>query len=292
MQPSRGTAEAALAEVQRAFREGLRVLSTTWAAHVDAASALDKKAKEYAGILAREHARIEEEHVQIREERRRLEVDWASLESQRSRHAAPGALAAEGAREDGLAVPEETTAALEIVAPAHDLRRAAARDTGDDHKEQAVPHTVLPWSARGAGQRLAASNPLEYEVSIGGHSYAVLPPRPVGDSRPGHDMVGRVVTLPEHWEVLSTDAESFDAIIRSLASRGWGTLRLCAKDRDVRGGFSNYSTALRPFGIVGEKVHGDKIVLEEVFQEGARSFKFTDDLLSGRLVIRRAAQRW
>lgn len=124
-------------------------------------------------------------------------------------------------------------------------------------------------------------------MTVGDYSYSVLPPRAMSESRPGHDMVGQVVTVPEQWEVLSTGIDDFDSIIRSLASKGWGTLRLCVKDGEKAGGFCSFCTSLRPFGVPGERLVHDKHVLERAGND--MRFKFTDDLVSGRLVIRRRA---
>jgi len=101
-------------------------------------------------------------------------------------------------------------------------------------------------------------------------------------------MVGQVVSVPEGWEVLSTGSEDFPSIMRTLAARGWGTLRLCA--RNPTGGLATFSTALRPFGMPGERESRDLGVLEEVEGSGGRQFKFSDSLVSGRLVVRVASR--
>jgi len=121
-------------------------------------------------------------------------------------------------------------------------------------------------------------------------SYAVLPPRPAKDNRPSHEMLGQLIAVPEGWEVLSTAADEFPTVIRSLASRGWGTLRLVVRDADSpAGGFASFSTSLRPFGQPGERLSHEVSVLEEADDGGWRRFRFGSGLVSSRLVVRTVA---
>lgn len=280
-------AEAATEEAAHALWEGLRVLQAASAAHVNAAKALDRRAKDYICLLARERDLFEEERRGVKEERARVEADRALLERERLQCAAAQRSRAECPCSDLLAAAAsmtrppspEDSACWSIRLP----RTPRQPAPGQEQEEAGV------WTLRGPVYRQNFSIPLEYAVTIGSHSYTVLPPRPVNDFRPGHDMVGQIVTVPEHWEVLSADVDAFNSLIRTLAAKGWGTLRLCVRDATSRGGFSNYSTVLRPFGVAGEKLMGDKQVLEEASGNGLPSFRFTSDLVSGRLVIRSVA---
>lgn len=134
----------------------------------------------------------------------------------------------------------------------------------------------------GDAERMKREAALEYAITIGNWSYTVLPPRSADDMHPSHDMSGRTVVVPEGWEVLSSDSEGFDGVIRSLALRGWGTLRLCVGDGL---GLASYGTVLRPFNLApGSKLTDDTCVLQPDPSD-TRKFKFTDKLVSGRLVI-------
>jgi len=165
----------------------------------------------------------------------------------------------------------------------------------------AEPGSSLSMAAfrkRAAGLAAEASQKpplIDYAVTLGSWSYAVLPPRPAKDNRPSHEMLGQLISVPEGWEVLSTAAEEFPTVIRSLASRGWGTLRLVVRDADSpaggsggsgAGGFASFSTSLRPFGQPGERLSHEVSVLEEA-DDGR--FRFGSGLVSSRLVVRTAA---
>mmetsp|Transcript_46274 Transcript_46274/g.107631 ORF Transcript_46274/g.107631 Transcript_46274/m.107631 type:complete len:434 (-) Transcript_46274:83-1384(-) len=121
-------------------------------------------------------------------------------------------------------------------------------------------------------------------MSIGGWNYAVLPSRDPHDPKPAHDMCGRVITVPTGWEVFSTSDGRFDTTIRSLAASSWGTLRLCAKS-EGSSSFQSYATRLRSFGTPGDRLVGEAALVQQVGNDD-RTLKFTDNLVSGRVVIR------
>lgn len=136
-------------------------------------------------------------------------------------------------------------------------------------------------------------SPMRFSLPLGRRSYAVLPPAAENDERPGHDMCGKAVDVPPGWEVLRTDADHFQDIMGALCQRGWGTLRLCARDaKDPQGGFASYATTLRRFQVPGTReaskvdVPGlEEHVLQAVPGSAGRRFKFSDKLVSGRLVV-------
>lgn len=143
-------------------------------------------------------------------------------------------------------------------------------------------------------------SPMRFSLPLGRRSYAVLPPAAENDERPGHDMCGKAVDVPPGWEVLRTDADHFQDIMGALCQRGWGTLRLCARDaRDPQGGFASFATTLRRFQVPGTReaskgfdVPGlEEHVLQAVPGSAGRRFKFSDKLVSGRLVVVQADGR-
>jgi len=298
-----GTADAA-----SIFREQLRALQAAAVAQADAARALDKTARDYANILLRECGKLEDERRALREERSRLEVGRAFFEKERQRYLVGGSntmvLEVPSVEKNGsgllaAAAAMRTAGPEEFRSHSSRLPRQSLLDGSSRYEERSVRHAPAAAAAAAAASHDARfkvirgfSVPLEYAVTVGDHSYTVLPPRPVNDSRPGHDMVGQTVVVPQHWEVLSADIEGFSVTIRTLAEKSWGTLRLCVRDQEATSGFSSYSTILKPFGVPGERLSEDRQLLESLDnleESGTRSLRFTEDLVSCRLVIRTMA---
>mmetsp|Transcript_103564 Transcript_103564/g.259704 ORF Transcript_103564/g.259704 Transcript_103564/m.259704 type:complete len:301 (+) Transcript_103564:103-1005(+) len=294
-----GVFQVASAEATKALWEGLRALQVAAAAHVDAAMAIDKKAQDLVGVLSVEAAKLEEARHLIDAQRAALDEERGQLEATaRGCDVTP---VVQGDPTDGgsgaagfiTPLPPPASPGPMMLSKTMMQRGGAVRNT--PHLPPEFTSLVQPQTSRSRRSSQSSVSPskeltpLDYAANIEGWSYAVLPPRPADDTRPSHDMVGQVVSVPEGWEVLSTGAENFPSIIRSLASRGWGTLRLCARDPD--GGLANFSTALRPFGVPGERESNDVCVLEEVEGAGGRRFKFSDCLVSGRLVVRVSSRR-
>jgi len=120
--------------------------------------------------------------------------------------------------------------------------------------------------------------------TINGYQYAVLPPRPMDDCKPGSDMFDQMVRLPRGWEVLSSTVDGFETVMLELALKPWGCWTVCV--RNGRGGFDSYRTPLsNTGGLPGTRHEVDMDWLADVDSSGMK-FKFTG--FSGRLVIRRA----
>mmetsp|Transcript_102689 Transcript_102689/g.199038 ORF Transcript_102689/g.199038 Transcript_102689/m.199038 type:complete len:306 (-) Transcript_102689:11-928(-) len=295
---AKGTEPSGPADAASIFREQLRALQAVSVAQADAAKALDKAARDYANILLRECGKLEEERKALHEERSKLEVGRAFFEKERQRYLAGGS------KVPVLEVPSVEKSGSGLLAAAASMRTAGFEDFRS-HSSREPRSSSQPGSFRYEERSLphvpaavevirAFSVPLEYAVTVGDHSYTVLPPRPVNDSRPGHDMVGQTVVVPQHWEVLSTDADDFNATIKTLAAKSWGTLRLCVRNREAISGFSSYSTILKPFGMPGERLLEDRQLLESpanLEEKGNRSLRFTEDLVSCRIVIRTTSSR-
>ncbi|CAK0895505.1 unnamed protein product, partial [Prorocentrum cordatum] len=128
--------------------------------------------------------------------------------------------------------------------------------------------------------------PVEHSLTLGGRSYAVLPPCSPDDESAGRDMQDQILALPTGWEVLSDRSDGFQADLPRLAARCWGAHALCVQNG--RGGFDSYRTAVRmaTAGAPGSVFQADIDWLEST--EGGRSFRFRG--LSGRLVIRSSRQ--
>lgn len=127
---------------------------------------------------------------------------------------------------------------------------------------------------------------VHHQVCIGDRSYAVLPPQSPDEAVASGDMSCQTVTVPRGWEVLSTEVEGFEDIIRQLACRTWGALRLCCEN--ARGeGFSSYLTRLHGGGTAGTRWSGDARMLQAVHTSVGRQFRFSS-ACSARLVIRKS----
>lgn len=126
-------------------------------------------------------------------------------------------------------------------------------------------------------------DPVDFSVILGRHCYAVLPPRSPDEATAGRDMQDRVLEVPRGWEVLSSEAEGFEATIVELTARCWGTHLLCVENS--QGGFDSYRTAVRTVGgPPGSIFQADIDWLEKV--EGDSHVRFRFRGLSGRLVVR------
>lgn len=124
---------------------------------------------------------------------------------------------------------------------------------------------------------------LQHQLHIKDHTYAVLPPQSPEEGMAFGDMACQTVTVPRGWEVLQTDAEGFDDIIRDLANHGWGALRLCCQNPG--GSFSSYLTKLHGGGTAGTCWSGDARLLQSVGPPESLQFRFSS-ACSARLVIR------
>lgn len=131
--------------------------------------------------------------------------------------------------------------------------------------------------------RDVAPDGLQYHVHIDDHTYTVLPPMDPEETVAFGDMSCQVVTVPKGWEVLQTDAEHFQEIIRELANHSWGALRLCCQNQGC--GFSSYLTRLHGGGTAGTRWSGDAKLLQPVGGSECRQFRFAT-ACSARLVIR------
>merc|ERR1712217_553161 len=128
-----------------------------------------------------------------------------------------------------------------------------------------------------------APEDLQFQVHIDDHTYAVLPPQNPDEAVAFGDMSCQTVVVPRGWEVLQTDVEFFDYIIRELANHGWGALRLCCQN--PTGNFSSYLTRLHGGGTAGTRWSGDARLLQTVGPADSRQFRFSS-ACSARLVIR------
>lgn len=127
---------------------------------------------------------------------------------------------------------------------------------------------------------------LQHQVGIGDDFYSVLPPKEPEETVAFGDMSCQTVTVPHGWEVLQTDVEGFEAIIRNLANHGWGALRLCCQN--PTGNFSSYLTRLHGGGTAGTRWSGDARLVQPVGARESRQFRFSS-ACSARLVIRMPA---
>merc|ERR1711920_173995 len=125
--------------------------------------------------------------------------------------------------------------------------------------------------------------PIDYQLDISNHAYAVLPPQSPNEMIAFGEMSNKTVLVPRGWEVLATDVPDFEDIIRELANHSWGALRLCAQNPG--GGFSCYLTRLHGGGTAGTLWSGDARMLQEVLGSEGRQFKFSS-ACSARLVVR------
>jgi len=126
--------------------------------------------------------------------------------------------------------------------------------------------------------------PLQHQMRIGSHWYAVLPPQSPDETIAFGDMSCQTVSIPRGWEVLQTDSPAFDDIIRELANHSWGALRLCCQNPGGAG-FSSYLTRLHGGGTAGTRWSGDARMLQAVGAADGQQFRFAS-ACSARLVLR------
>lgn len=124
---------------------------------------------------------------------------------------------------------------------------------------------------------------VEHKIHIIDHFYAVLPSQHPEETIAFGDMSCQTVIIPRGWEVLSTDVDGFEEIVKELANHSWGALRLCCKNPG--GGFSSYLTRLHGGGSAGTRWSGDARMLQAAGAPDGRQYRFSS-ACSARLVIR------
>jgi len=143
--------------------------------------------------------------------------------------------------------------------------------------------------------RTSLPEKMQHQLHIKDYTYAVLPLQSPYETVALGDMSNQVVAVPRGWEVLQTDVEGFDDIMRELANHGWGALRLCCQNPG--GTFSSYLTKLHGGGTAGMCWSGDARLLHSLSgttsafssptaaAASGQQFRFKGDC-SARLVIR------
>jgi len=127
--------------------------------------------------------------------------------------------------------------------------------------------------------------PVEHQMRILDRVYAVVPPVNPDETIAFGDMSCQTVLVPRGWEVLNSDVDDFEEIIRELANHSWGALRLCCQN--PTGNFSSYLTRLHGGGTAGTRWSGDARMLQASGSLEGRpvAYRFSS-ACSARLVIR------
>jgi len=279
-------ADVEMDDAEHAFSEGLKGFINAAAASVNAATVLQRDTKALCDLFAKERLKLRDQKLQLEAERASLlgspigpSVHSQAPDSARAR-AFERELGALRLGADSLQNWEPLAEAFQATANVFKPINVFAPLRTDALEADGTERFLRPMTTDDA-------DPSYYEdlnnaVRIGLRSYTVLPPHSKDSTKPSHSMCNQTYVVPDGWEVLSTEMDDFDQVIRSLSEHGWGTLRLCVHDVEANA-FACYGTSLRHFGVPGEKLSGDTDVLIPE-QDNPRKFSFKK--VSGRLVIR------
>lgn len=123
--------------------------------------------------------------------------------------------------------------------------------------------------------------PVEHEVRIRDQTFAVWPTIEPNEKITQYGMAGQTVVLPRGWEVMPVWVQEFDAVMKRLLEKPWGTSRLCA--RAANGELWSYRTRLA-FGTPGTRDDVDHKRVEEL--DDGLAYRFAEGQSSSRLLIR------